>query len=70
MGDDYMGQLERKHRFDTTQMPATAKREEASPIKRVRDRETHEIVGYLYEWNTGHRNVMWTDVPHSDVIYD
>lgn len=46
---------------------------EGKAIARILDAETREIVGYLYEWNTGAVDPKWTDdVPRAekDVIYD
>lgn len=34
---------------------------EAVVIQEVRDRLSLEIVGRVYEWNTGHRFVWWKD---------
>lgn len=33
----------------------------ARPVLRILSRETGDTVGYLYEWNTGDRQPMWTD---------
>jgi hypothetical protein len=43
---------------------------EATPIKRILDRETREVVGWLYEWNTGAHVPMWKDGRKSDVVYE
>jgi hypothetical protein len=42
----------------------------AHPIKRILDRKSRNIVGWLYEWNTGQIAPMWKDKPCEDVIYD
>ena len=42
----------------------------AHAIKRILDRKTLTIVGWLYEWNTGQTTPMWKDQPCKDVIYD
>lgn len=47
-----------------------ARREQAHAIQRVLDRETREIVGWLYEWNTGQLTIMWKDGRRDDVIYE
>lgn len=44
-------------------------REEARPIERILDRENGRLVGWLYEWNTGERMVMWKDGRREDVLY-
>ncbi len=38
---------------------ASGQREQAGPIKRVLDADSREVVGWLYQWNTGHHAVMW-----------
>lgn len=42
----------------------------AHAIKRILDRESHETVGWLYEWNTGQIAPMWKKKPCKDVIYE
>jgi hypothetical protein len=42
----------------------------AHPVKRILDRKSRNIVGWLYEWNTGQIAPMWKDKPCEDVIYD
>lgn len=40
---------------------------------RIRDAETREIVGYLFEWNTGDIDPKWSDdIPRheKDVVYE
>lgn len=46
------------------------KRRNAKPIKRILDRKTLEVVGWLYEWNTGELLPMWKSGIHKDFIYD
>lgn len=41
----------------------------ARAIGRILDRETGELVGWLYEWNTGERVPRWRRGPRKDVIY-
>ncbi len=48
---------------------AHKKRLHAEPIKRILDRETREVVGWLYKWNTGSLVPMWKDGRKTDVIY-
>lgn len=45
-------------------------RVQARAVKRVLDRRSLEIVGWLYRWNTGHLAVMWKDEKQEDVIYE
>jgi hypothetical protein len=47
-----------------------AVREEARPVQRVLDWKTRRLVGWLYEWNTGERMVMWKDGKREDVVYE
>lgn len=42
----------------------------ATPIKRILDRSSREVVGWLYEWNTGAQVPMWRDGRRSDVVYE
>lgn len=42
----------------------------AELVKRVLDRTSGEVVGWLYQWNTGLQGLMWKDGPKTDVIYD
>jgi len=46
-----------------------SKKRHARAIKRILDSKSREIVGWLYEWNTGQIAVMWKDEPCEDVIY-
>jgi hypothetical protein len=46
------------------------KRRYARPIKRILDRKTGKVVGWLYEWNTGALVPMWKAARCKDVIYD
>ena len=50
-------------------MPRT-KFMEARAIKRILDGETREVVGWLYEWNTGGTSSMWKDGPRRNVVYE
>jgi hypothetical protein len=46
------------------------KRRHARPIKRILDRNTRKVVGWLYEWNTGALVPMWKSEVYDDIIYD
>lgn len=46
------------------------KRRHARPIKRILDRKTRKVVGWLYEWNTGALVPMWRSEVYEDVIYE
>lgn len=52
--------------------PATGKFDklEARAIGRILDRDSREVVGWVYEWNTGQREPFWKDGRHDDVIYE
>jgi hypothetical protein len=49
---------------------ARKKRLHAEPIKRILDRKTRVVVGWLYRWNTGSEVPMWKDGKRTDVIYE
>ncbi len=46
------------------------KRLEAHAVKRILDKETGEVVGWLYQWNTGALVPRWKDGPKTDVVYE
>lgn len=46
------------------------RRLEAKAIARIIDAETREVVGWLYEWNTGARVPCWKDERRDNVIYE
>ncbi len=43
---------------------------EAKAIGRILDRQSREVVGWIYEWNTGERGQMWTTSYRDDVVYE
>ena len=57
-----MAQHHRSGRFIQRTATGTRKeREQARAVKRVLDRRSHEVVGWLYRWNTGDLAVMEPD---------
>ena len=65
-----MGRHHRKERFDEQRRsPMLVKKEQAHAIRRVLDPTSKEVVGWLYEWNTGQVGIMWKSGPRADVIY-
>jgi hypothetical protein len=48
---------------------AIGARMEAWVVKQILARETGEVVGWLYEWNTGERVPMWKSGAYQNVIY-
>lgn len=65
-----MGRHHRKERFDEQRRsPMLVRKEQAHAIRRVLDPTSKEIVGWLYEWNTGQVGIMWKSGPRADVIY-
>lgn len=42
----------------------------AHAVKRIFDRETGELVGWLYKWNTGELVPRWKAEAKSDVVCD
>jgi len=57
------------HVRKTTRKEAS-RRTHAKPIKFIRDINTREVVGWLYQWNTGALVPMWKDGQRTGVIYD
>lgn len=49
---------------------AEPKRVSARAVKRIFDRQSGELVGWLYEWNTGSLVPRWKTEVHKDVVYD
>ena len=50
--------------------PKEQARLHAHAVNRILDRETGELVGWLYRWNTGELVPRWRAGARSDVIYD
>ncbi len=50
--------------------PKEPTRLHAHAVSRILDRETGELVGWLYEWNTGERVPRWKAGVRFDVVYD
>ncbi len=55
---------------NTRSVSKTPKRLHARAVKRILDRETGDLVGWLYEWNTGELVPRWKSHAQSDVVYD
>jgi hypothetical protein len=51
-------------------MIAVKNRLEAQPIIRILDRQSRDVVGWLYEWNTGEFVPMWKQGRREDVIFE
>jgi hypothetical protein len=51
-------------------MVAVKNRLEAQPCKRILDRQSRDVVGWLYEWNTGEFVPMWKQGRQEDVIFE
>lgn len=49
---------------------ALRERREAQAVQRVLDRNSREVVGWLYRWNTGHVAVMWKGGRCEDVTFE
>ncbi|WP_299848141.1 hypothetical protein [uncultured Paracoccus sp.] len=43
---------------------------EAKAIKRILDAKTREVVGWLYEWNTGEVAPFWRAGQRDNVVYE
>jgi hypothetical protein len=50
-------------------MMTKALRLTAHPVSRILCAKSHDIVGYLYEWNNGDRQPAWIGKPVRDVTY-
>ena len=50
--------------------PKEPARLHAHAVNRILDRETGELVGWLYKWNTGELVPRWKDEAKSDVVYE
>ena len=50
--------------------PKEPTRLHAHAVNRILDRETGELVGWLYKWNTGELVPRWKAETKSDVFYD
>ena len=48
----------------------SSQREHATPIKRVLNKDTRQVVGWLYRWNTGHLSVMWKGERCENFVYE
>jgi hypothetical protein len=48
---------------------ARKERRYAKPVKRIIDKKTREVVGWLYQWNTGHLVPMWKDEEVENIEY-
>lgn len=53
----------------TVRRRSISDRKYATPIRRILDRETGKLVGWLYEWNTGAIVPMWKSEPAENVFY-
>lgn len=42
----------------------------AHAVKRILNRQTGEVVGWLYEWNTGEHVPRWKNEAQKDIVYD
>lgn len=46
------------------------KRTQAQAVKRIFDKSSGELVGWLYEWNTGEMVPRWQGEARKDVYYE
>ena len=49
---------------------AAGDRLEARAIGRILDRQTREVIGWVYEWNTGERAHLWKNGEREDIVYE
>ncbi len=60
-----------KIRADSSHLPgAEPKRVHARAVKRIFDRQSGELAGWLYEWNTGSLVPRWKSEACDDVVYE
>ena len=45
-----------------------AKRDEAEPVQELLDAQTLELVGWVYQWNTGEFAVMWMERRKANIV--
>ena len=65
-----MGQWDRKDVMtEGSAVVVAGPRRQARAIMRVLDQDTHEVVGWLYEWNTGETSVMWKAGKRENVVF-
>lgn len=43
---------------------------DAWPVKFIHDRRSQEVIGWVYEWNTGEQEPMWKNGRREDLIYE
>lgn len=53
-----------------TERQEVQQRMHAEPIKFILDRDTRNVVGWLYKWNTGALVPMWKNGACLNVIYE
>lgn len=46
------------------------KRLQAKAVRRILDARTREVVGWLYQWNTGALVPRWKNAPVKEVVYE
>ena len=68
-GTSVVLRVPRRRRRDRS-APKVPVRLDAYAVNRILDRETGELVGWLYRWNTGELVPRWRAGARSDVIYD
>jgi len=51
-------------------LKAETKRTHARAVKRIFDKTSGDLVGWLYEWNTGEIVPRWKSEVYDDVFYD
>lgn len=58
------------HEKGTQSTDALPNRLHARAVKRIFDRQTGDLVGWLYEWNTGALVPRWKSEAHEDVYFE
>ncbi len=53
-----------------TQRPPAKRKLFARPVGRIRDQDTSEYVGWVYEWNNGERGTTWNSGKRENVVIE
>ena len=64
------GRVELRQTSDASIRTTGKRRLQARAVKRILDADTGELVGWLYQWNTGALSSRWKAGPCDHVIYD
>ncbi len=66
MGKQFAGEVFAQREPAST----TRRRRQARPVKRIIDKKTRQVVGWLYQWDSGHLAPMWKAGRCENVVYE